>query len=66
MKSTRNKGELDLGDLPPIEDLQISVPEDQCLPVGKILNIVDTLGKFYYCLYYLRFSSFLKSFYTWS
>ncbi|XP_026677011.1 H/ACA ribonucleoprotein complex non-core subunit NAF1 [Diaphorina citri] len=43
MKSTRNKGELDLGDLPPIEDLQISVPEDQCLPVGKILNIVDTL-----------------------
>uniref|UniRef100_A0A8D9ADY4 H/ACA ribonucleoprotein complex non-core subunit NAF1 n=1 Tax=Cacopsylla melanoneura TaxID=428564 RepID=A0A8D9ADY4_9HEMI len=43
MKSTRNKGELDLDDLPPIEDLQISVPEDQCLPVGKILNIVDTL-----------------------
>lgn len=43
LKSTRNKGELDLDDLPPIEDLQISVPEDQCLPVGKILNIVDTL-----------------------
>lgn len=44
-QSVKTKGELDITDLPPIEDLKISVDEDQCQPVGCIKNIVDTLGK---------------------
>ncbi|XP_025190843.1 H/ACA ribonucleoprotein complex non-core subunit NAF1 [Melanaphis sacchari] len=39
----KTKGELDISDLPPIEDLKISVDEDKCQPVGCIKNVVDTL-----------------------
>ncbi|VVC40815.1 Hypothetical protein CINCED_3A018191 [Cinara cedri] len=39
----RTKGELSLSDLPPIEDLKISVDEEKCEPVGCIKSIVDTL-----------------------
>lgn len=35
-KKNREKGEFD--DLPPIEDLQISVPQVLCDPVGEVLN----------------------------
>lgn len=48
-KSSRNikaPGELDIDDLPPIKDLQISVKEEECLPFGKVHSIVETLGKF--------------------
>lgn len=41
----RTKGELDINDLPPIEDLKISVEESECEPVGCVKNIVGTLGK---------------------
>jgi len=30
--------------LPKIEDLTISVPENQCLEMGKITSIIDNLG----------------------
>lgn len=35
----------DLGifDLPPIEDLAISVPEQECITIGKVHNIIDML-----------------------
>lgn len=39
----RVKGELTLDELPPIEDLKISVPEDECIEVGAISSIVDQL-----------------------
>ncbi|XP_026817272.1 H/ACA ribonucleoprotein complex non-core subunit NAF1 isoform X1 [Rhopalosiphum maidis] len=39
----KTKGELDISDLPPIEDLKISVDEAKCQPVGCIKNVVDTL-----------------------
>lgn len=39
----RVKGELTLDDLPPIEDLKISVPEDECIEMGAISTIVDQL-----------------------
>jgi len=41
----KTKGELDISDLPPIEDLKISVDEAKCQPVGCIKSVVDTLGK---------------------
>ncbi|GAB0087884.1 hypothetical protein DMENIID0001_022410 [Sergentomyia squamirostris] len=37
------KGEMDLCDLPPIEDLQINVREEECLHLGKILSIVEQM-----------------------
>ncbi|CAL8126590.1 unnamed protein product [Orchesella dallaii] len=37
------KGELDLKDLPPIEDLHISVPHDDCKPIGVIKSVVEPL-----------------------
>lgn len=37
------KGEMLLEDLPPIQDLQITVPEDECIELGKIHSIVDQL-----------------------
>ncbi|XP_075153722.1 uncharacterized protein LOC142227195 [Haematobia irritans] len=37
------KGELLIEDLPPIQDLQITVPEDECIELGKIHSIVDQL-----------------------
>jgi len=42
----KTKGELDICDLPPIEDLKISVDEAKCQPVGCIKSVVDTLGKY--------------------
>ncbi len=39
------KGEMGLDDLPPIEDLHISVPHDECKPIGSIKSVVDPLGK---------------------
>lgn len=44
--SVKTRGELDITDLPPIEDLKISVDEEKCQPVGCIKSIVDTLGKY--------------------
>lgn len=55
----KTRGELSINDLPPIEDLKISVDEEKCEPVGCIKSVVDTLGK-YKCLNY----SFYSSFYT--
>ena len=37
-------GELTLDDLPPIEDLKITVPEDQVQVIGFIFNIVERQG----------------------
>lgn len=39
------KGELGIEDLPPIEDLTITVAESDCVELGKISGIVDTLGE---------------------
>lgn len=36
-------GELKLSDLPPIEELSISVPTDKLVKIGKIVSIVDVL-----------------------
>nr|CAD7265471.1 unnamed protein product [Timema shepardi] len=40
----RTNGEITLDDLPPIEDLHISVPEEDCKELGKVCSIVDKLG----------------------
>ncbi|XP_059607915.1 H/ACA ribonucleoprotein complex non-core subunit NAF1 [Phlebotomus argentipes] len=37
------KGELDLVDLPPIEELNINVREEECLLLGRILSIVEQM-----------------------
>lgn len=37
------EGELKLSDLPPVEELTITVPIDNLVKVGKVLNIVDVL-----------------------
>lgn len=39
------KGELDINELPPIEELKISVSEEECTQIGSITSIVDLLGK---------------------
>lgn len=39
----RVKGELLIDDLPPIQDLHITVPEYECAELGKIHSIVDQL-----------------------
>lgn len=36
-------GELKLADLPPVEQLTITVPSDNLIKVGKVLSIVDVL-----------------------
>lgn len=41
----RVEGEFTIDSLPPIEDLKISVPEDECVVLGKVMSIVDQLGK---------------------
>lgn len=51
----KTKGELTLSDLPPIEDLKISVDENLCKPVGCVKSIVDSLGKSYRLIYVLNF-----------
>uniref|UniRef100_A0A1B6MTW3 H/ACA ribonucleoprotein complex non-core subunit NAF1 n=1 Tax=Graphocephala atropunctata TaxID=36148 RepID=A0A1B6MTW3_9HEMI len=42
-KPIKARKELDLEDLPPIKDLKISVPEEDCTPIGKVFQIVDRL-----------------------
>lgn len=42
-KAPRVKGEMTLDDLPPIQDLHISVPEYECLEFGRVESIVDQL-----------------------
>lgn len=37
------KGELSLSDLPPIEDLKITVDADKLVKVGQVISIVDVL-----------------------
>jgi hypothetical protein len=39
------KGEIGLDALPPIEDLTISVAEQECMELGKISAIVDKLSE---------------------
>lgn len=39
------KGEIGIDDLPPIEDLHISVPEAECVLQGKVFSIVEQLGE---------------------
>jgi H/ACA ribonucleoprotein complex non-core subunit NAF1 len=43
-RTVKTRGELDLDDLPPIEDLHITVKQEQCEPIGKVYTIVDRLG----------------------
>jgi len=50
MKSVRTKGELGIEDLPPIEDLDISVEESKCKEIGTIDSIVDSQGYFDACV----------------
>lgn len=40
------KGEFTIDDLPPIDELTITVPESECVELGKVSGIVGTLGKF--------------------
>lgn len=44
MKVPRTKGELTLDQLPPIEEMKISVPEEQCIEIGVVTSIIDQLG----------------------
>ncbi|EDW90310.2 H/ACA ribonucleoprotein complex non-core subunit NAF1 [Drosophila yakuba] len=37
------RGEMLLDDLPPIHQLEITVPEDECVELGKVQSIVDQL-----------------------
>lgn len=39
------KGEMRLSDLPPIENLHISVPEVKCCKLGCVSSVIDILGK---------------------
>ncbi|XP_037039897.1 H/ACA ribonucleoprotein complex non-core subunit NAF1 [Bradysia coprophila] len=39
----RVEGEFTIDSLPPIEDLKISVPEEECVILGKVMSIVDQL-----------------------
>ena len=44
-KKCYTKGELDLEDLPPIEELHITVPIDHCQIIGHVSTIVEPLGE---------------------
>lgn len=44
-KPIKVRGELEIEDLPPIQDLHISVRNDQAVEIGKVLHTVDTLGE---------------------
>jgi len=39
----KSKAEFSIHDLPPIEDLHITVPEHECVELGQVSSIVDTL-----------------------
>lgn len=41
------KGEFGIEDLPPIEELTITVPESECIQLGTVSGIVETLGKIF-------------------
>jgi H/ACA ribonucleoprotein complex non-core subunit NAF1 len=43
LEKPMTKGELKLSDLPPIEDLTISVPVESLVKMGKVISIVDAL-----------------------
>ena len=46
VKHLKVKGEFTVDDLPPIEELQISIPDTvELVSVGKIVTIVESLGK---------------------
>lgn len=53
----KTRGEILIGSLPPIQDLQINVPAEECMELGKVSSIVDQLGMweslFSYLLYWL-------------
>lgn len=40
----RAKGEFRVEDLPPIEELSITVAESECVQFGTVHSVVDTLG----------------------
>jgi H/ACA ribonucleoprotein complex non-core subunit NAF1 len=40
----KTRGEILIEDLPPIQDLQINVPAEECIELGKVSSIVDQLG----------------------
>lgn len=42
----RAKGEVRVEDLPPIEELSITVAESDCVQLGTVHSVVDTLGMF--------------------
>jgi len=42
-ESIKSKNELGLGDLPPIEDLHITVSEEECVKIGTIASCVQEL-----------------------
>lgn len=47
IKSKQKKeymSDLPLSELPPVEKLTISVPEEECQEIGTISSVVDTLG----------------------
>lgn len=44
------KGEFGIDDLPPIADLTITVPESECIQLGTVSGVVETLGIFSYAL----------------
>lgn len=46
----RAKGELRVEDLPPIEELSITVAESDCIQLGTVHSVVETLGIFSYYL----------------
>lgn len=45
-ETVKARGEMGIDDLPPIEDLKITVAEEECVELGKIFSIVEQLGKF--------------------
>jgi hypothetical protein len=42
----KTRGEIFIEDLPPIQDLHISVHAEECMELGKISSIVDQLGMY--------------------
>ncbi len=42
-KKSKMMEALGIIDLPPLEELTITVPQEECIPIGKISNIIDTL-----------------------
>lgn len=43
--SPKVPGEIGLDELPPIEDLTLSIPAKETTKIGKIYSIIDRLGK---------------------